>query len=402
MPGTTREPANSHRSLRQRLVNKKCQLTLVVVLLLAALAQAQTFTTLYNFTGGSSDGGDPVAGVVQDPAGDLYGTAFAGGAYGDGVVFKLNTAGAETVLHSFAGLDGQTPTTPVILDKAGNIYGTTEHGGPGLCGGCGVVFKVDTAGNETVLHSFAEGRDSCSPDQGLVRDNAGNLYGTTTRCGSSNKGTIFKIGSEGRFTLLHSFSGYPADGARPFYGHLTVDKSGNLYGVTFYGGVHGRGALYELSKKGTFVLLYSFKGGRKDGCLPYGSVVQDKAGNLYGTTGDCGFNDGGTIWKVSKNGKETILHNFAESTSDGCRPYGGVARDSKGNLYGITYACGANGGGALYELSTSGGLTVLHSFDFSDGADPIGEVLLTAKGILFGTTYAYGGDGYGTVWMYVP
>jgi uncharacterized repeat protein (TIGR03803 family) len=131
-------------------------------------------------------------------------------------------------------------------------------------------------------------------------------------------------------------------------------------------------------------------------------VVRDNAGNLYGTTNGCGSTGNGTIWKVSEKGKETILHNFAGGSSDGCYPYGGVARDTKGNLYGVTYACGANGYGALYKLSTSGRLTLLHSFDYSDGILPIGEVLRNGKGTLYGTTYMGGTYGYGTVWSYVP
>jgi len=139
-------------------------------------------------------------------------------------------------------------------------------------------------------------------------------------------------------------------------------------------------------------------------------VVQDQAGNFYGTTSECGSNNYGTIWKVSKNGKETILHNFTGGTSDGCDPSAGVARDSKGNLYGMTYVCGANNYGTLYELSASGKLTLLHSFDDTDGAYPYGEVLRTTKGTLFGTVTSGGtgdngtcnGYGCGTVWSYKP
>jgi uncharacterized repeat protein (TIGR03803 family) len=285
-------------------------------------------------------------------------------------------------------------------DKAGNLYGTTQAGG---AFGSGVVFKIDTARNETVLHSFTAGSDGWCPYQGLVRDKTGNLYGTTSSC-YPTQGTIFKINHEGNFTLLHSFTG--SDGAFPAGGHLTMDKFGNLYGVTAYGGStscsFGCGVLYELSKKGTFTVLYSFGGGTSDGCNPWGTVVQDRFGNFYGTAGGCGSSNQGTIWKVSKKGKETILHNFAGGTSDGCNPSGGVTRDSEGNLYGITYSCGAKGGGALYRLSAKGKRTLLHSFERSDGYYPTGEVLRTAKGTLFGTAPQGGGAGYGTVWSYVP
>jgi uncharacterized repeat protein (TIGR03803 family) len=171
MPCTSMKPANSYRSLHQRLINNKFQLTLIVVLMLAALAQAQSFNVLHKFAG--TDGGNPFAGVIQDPAGNLYGTTYIGGE-GDGVVYEVDTAGTETVLHNFSGSDGGFPLTPVIRDKAGNLYGTTFSGGSSFAG---TAFKINTVGKETVLHNLTDGSDGCEPSQGLVRDNTGNLYG---------------------------------------------------------------------------------------------------------------------------------------------------------------------------------------------------------------------------------
>jgi uncharacterized repeat protein (TIGR03803 family) len=155
------------------------------------------------------------------------------------------------------------------------------------------------------------------------------------------------------------------------------------------------------------MVLHSFGGGTSDGCYPGGTVIQDRFGNFYGTAGGCGSSNHGTIWKVGKKGKETILHNFAGGTLDGCGPSGGVTWNSKGNLYGITYSCGAHGGGTLYKLSAKGKLTLLHSFDGSDGYNPTGEVLRTAKGTLYGAASQGGtgdcyGTGCGTVWSYAP
>jgi uncharacterized repeat protein (TIGR03803 family) len=319
-------------------------------------------------------------------------------------VFKLNTAGAETVQHTFTGypFDGANSSAPVTRDRAGRIYGTTTQGGSS-CGwhgyGCGTVFRIDAAGKDTVLYSFTGGSDGCKPLQGLIRDKAGTVYGTTAGCPSSD-GTIFKVDTAGNFVLLHSFAGESSDGANPFYGHLAMDKSGNLYGVTTQGGAYGYGVLYRLSKSGTLTLLHSFDYGTSDGCNPYGSVVRDKYGNFYGTTSGCGSTGYGTIWKVSATGKETILHNFAGGSADGGQPEAGVARDSKGNLYGVTLFGGANNLGTLYKLDASGRLTLLHSF--SDGAFPLGEVLRTANGTLVGTTQGGGTYGNGTVWSYVP
>jgi len=365
-------------------------------------AQAQTFTTLYNFTGGSHGVG-PFAGVVLDSAGNLYGTTVLGGDLncfapdGCGVVYKVNADGTETVLHSFWGPDGQWPYTPVIRDSEGNIYGTAYNGGSGYWG---AVFKIDPAGKETVLYNFTGRSDGCYPFQGLVRDEAGNLYGTTAGCGYGELGygTIFKVDKAGNFTVLHIFTRETSDGGNPHYGHLSMDKSGNLYGVTLWGGAYDEGVLYKLSKNGTFTLLHSFTGGASDGCNPYGSVAQDETGNLYGTTSGCASHNYGTIWKVSQKGKETTLHSFAGGTSDGCGLQTGVTRDSKGNLYGTTAWCGAHNEGALYELSAKGKLTLLHSFgNGSDGRNPWGEVLRATNGRLFGVTY----DG-GTVWSYAP
>jgi len=386
------------------VTNRVYVVTFLVVVGVAVLAPAQTFTTLYNFTG-STDGAVPFAGVIQDSAGNLYGTTNSGGdlscfaPFGCGVVFEMNTAGTETVLYTFSGASGDEWNGPLARDSQGNLYGTSWAAGTN---GFGNVFKIDTAGNETVLYNFTGGSDGCDPMQGLILDESGSVYGTTEGCGSSSDGTIFKVDSAGKFTLLHSFTGAPSDGAYPQNGYSTVDESGNSYGLTASGGAHNHGVLYESSGSGTLTLLHSFAGGKSDGCLPLGSVQSDKFGNLYGTTFECGSHNLGTIWKVSRKGKETILHNFAGGASDGCGPQAGVVLDSKGNLYGITLACGAHNYGALFRLSAKGRLTLLHSFDDSDGAYPIGELLRTAEGTVFGTTVSGGSYYDGTVWSYVP
>ena len=299
------------------------------------------------------------------------------------MVFKLDTAGTETVLHSFTGSpDGANPVAPMIRDKAGNIYGTTSYGGSS---GNGTVFRIDTAGTETVLYSFTGGSDGCSPWQGFVEDKSGTVFGTTGECGSSGYGTIFKVDSAGRYPSSQLRRESVRRGISVLWAS-DDDKAGTLYGVTSGGGASGNGVLYELSKSGKFRVFHSFAGGTSDGCAPSGSAVQDKAGTFYGTTEYCGSSKAGTIWEVSMTGKETVLHNFAGGSSDGCNPAAGVTRDPKGNLYGVTYGCGANGDGAVYELSARGTLSLLYSF--GGWKFEIGEVLRTAKGTLFGTTLA--------------
>jgi uncharacterized repeat protein (TIGR03803 family) len=248
-------------------------LAIIFLALVQTMAQAQTFNVLYYLSG--SSGIWPEAGLIQDASGNLYGTATYGGdGCGDdscGVVFMLDTNGKETVLHNFAGPDGDMPEAPLLRDDKGNLYGTTAAGGNS---NQGAVFKIDTAGNETVLHSFVS-KDGCQPRQGLIMDEAGNLYGTTSACGNvaHGSGTIFRLSKNGEYAVLHNFAGSPSDGAAPDYGRLTLDTAGNLYGVTFEGGNEtncsnyyvGCGVLYKLSKDGKFVILHRFAGGTSDG-----------------------------------------------------------------------------------------------------------------------------------------
>lgn len=398
--------ANSvrHRSWisRTRLGRPSAALAFVIVLALgvasASVAQAQTFTRLYNFTG--STGAYPKAGVIEDESGNLYGTTNSGGSssyYGS--VFQVSSSGAETVLYNFTGSkDGAYPFAPIIRDSQGTLYGTTEGGG---ASGQGTVFMLNTAGRETVLHSFVgRRRDGCHPQGGLAIDNHGNLYGTTVDCGAHNRGTVFKLSKKGTFTLLHSFAGGSSDGARPNFTRPIVDQNGDIYGVTQYGGQAGTGVVYRLTKK-RITVLHSFAGGMKDGCYPIGTPAMDTAGGLYGTTEGCGAFSQGTVWKVSQKGAETILHSFAGGPADGCQPWGGPVRDSEGNLYGNTEGCGTSIYGTVWKLS-GGTLTLLHSFDGSSGEYPVGDLLRDSKGGLYGTTTQGGNFDFGTVWKLTP
>jgi uncharacterized repeat protein (TIGR03803 family) len=359
-------------------------------------AQAQTFSVLYNF-GGSSDGGDPYASLIRDAAGNLYSTfGYGGGSSFSGGVFKVAPDGTETVLYSFTGgADGAFPFSPVVRDKAGNLYGTTSQGGSD---NIGVVFKVDPSGTETVLHSFTGGTDGVIPTGGLLRDKAGNLYGTTSQGGTANEGVLFKINVHGKETILHTFTGGAKDGKYPSYTSLLMDTLGNLYGVTEEGGIADGGIVYKLSKSGKFTVLYSFKGGTTDGCNVLGTPFMDKAGNFYGTTSSCGTSSLGTVWMLNKNGKERLLHSFTGGTSDGEYPLAGVIMDAEGNLYGNTETGGASNLGTVYRVSKSGKFTLLHSFTGPDGKYPYGSFVRDATGTLYGSALNGGSIGYGTVW----
>ncbi len=362
-------------------------------------AQAQTLTVLYSFTG-SSDGGDPYAGLIRDATGNLYGTTDYGGSSYAGVVYKVDTSGTETVLYSFTGgADGAYPFATLVRDPAGNLYGTTAQGGTS---GDGVVFKVDTNGKETVLHSFTGGKDGIYPYSTLFRDSAGNLYGTTESGGVSGEGVVFKVSKTGEETILHTFTG-GKDGGEPLYTGFHVDARDNLYGVTSQGGTSGEGVLYKLSKAGKETVLHSFAAGTTDGCYPYGTPAMDKEGNLYGTTAGCGSSNLGIVWKVNKKGTETVLHNFAGGSSDGEYPVAGVIMDAKGNLCGDTSTGGASNFGIVYEVNRKGTLTLLHSFTGSpDGKFLDGGLIQDGKGNLYGTTLNGGTGGYGTVWKLTP
>jgi uncharacterized repeat protein (TIGR03803 family) len=367
-------------------------------------AQAQTFTVLHNFTS-SPDGGYPYGGLVRDESGNLYGTTETGGALDAGTVFKVDKAGKETVLYSFqGGSDGANPFAGVVRDSQGNLYGTTANGGSSSAG---TVFKLSKTGKETVLYSFLGGSDGCYPYGGLLRDSAGNLYGTTEVCGASGIGTVFKVSKTGQETILHSFAGGEKDGEYPSFTTLLMDAKGVLYGVTEQGGAINLGTVYKLTKSGKLTVLHSFNGGTTDGCDIFGTPAMDRAGNLYGTANACGSAGAGMVWKVTPKGAETVLHNFTGGSSDGSEPVAGVVLDAKGNLYGDTYQGGSFNLGTAYELSKTGALTILHTFDGSEGSYLYAGVIRDASGTLYGTSL-YGGsgeecnNGCGTVWKLVP
>ena len=377
-------------------------------LVMAPSAEAQadlTFTLIYSFKN-SPDGSGPYAGLIRDGAGNFYGTTAYGGLAGYGTVFKLDATGGETVLHSFTfgGADGSKPFAGLVRDAAGNLYGTTSDGGGIGCTiyGCGTVFKLDTSGTETVLHRFTGGADGGNPYTGLVRDPAGNLYGTTYYGGSSNNcyqgcGTVFKLDTTGAETVLHSFTGAP-DGNWPS-GSLILDATGNFYGTTTWGGASVWGTVFKVDTTGAETVLYSFTGGA-DGGTPASELILDAAGNLYGTTqyggaGRC--RDGcGTVFKLDTTGTETVLYRF-QRNPDGERPVAGLIQDAAGNLYGTTLYGGERRLGTVFKLDPTGKETVLHRFTRADGQNPDAGLVRDSAGNLYGTSYYGGASGAGTV-----
>jgi uncharacterized repeat protein (TIGR03803 family) len=249
---------------------------------------------LYSFSG-ISDGSNPSSTLIIDSAGNLCGTTPYGGssgANGHGTVFRVTSSGQQSVLHSFSGgADGGTPMGGVIMDSAGNLYGTTQVGGTH---GNGTVFKITRAGSESVIYSFAGVPDGGSPWAGLIMDGAGKLYGTTTEGGlnadhDSNRGTVFCVTPSGAESVLYSF-GVPPDGYLPYAG-LVRDSAGNLFGTTWLGGADNLGTAFKVTASGRESTSYSFSG-TLDGALPTGSLLTDSAGSLYGATIN------GTVFKL--------------------------------------------------------------------------------------------------------
>jgi uncharacterized repeat protein (TIGR03803 family) len=414
----------------------KTRLCATVIALASSFALGQQYKVLWSFAGLPNDGADPVSGLVSDGAGNLYGTTQYGGANDGGTVFELspNTDGSweETVLYNFCSnynnrlcLDGQYPVAGLIFDQAGNLYGTTNNGGSTDClhnsFGCGTVFELSPsagAWTETVLYSFCADTncdDGYYSGSQLIFDGSGNLYSTTSSGGTGNGsyGTVFELSpSASGWTLatLYDFcmNGHARicpDGAMPEAG-LTFDKSGNLYGTTLSGGTkdsQGAGTVYELSPDGngwmhTTLLAFNPDDGSlvgplatvsfdpqgnlystadsngvfelqaktrkerkfvfniKDGSGPTSGVLLDPATKaVYGTTSGGGSNMGGVVYKIGQSGQETVLYNFCQQTNcaDGQYPYAGLIEDKTGNFYGTTEKGGAYGYGVIFEIVQS-------------------------------------------------
>jgi uncharacterized repeat protein (TIGR03803 family) len=341
------------------------------------LSAGGKFKLLHTFK--YSDGAIPFGNLIQDASGNLYGTTVDGGNNGEcesgcGVVFKVSPTGKFTMLYNFtAGSDGANSTSGVIMDAARNLYGVAQTFG------AGEVFELTTSGDFRVLYSFNGTADGGFPN-GVVQDSRGNLYGTTVAGGDMSRrlyqygcGVVYKLDTNGTETVLYSFKG-GSDGAFP-EAPLFMDKGGNLYGTTTRGGDEkkncdrtneplGCGTIFEIDTAGTFSVLFTFDSA--DGYGP-NQLMQDAHGNLYGTTPSGGNGRRsyggeavgcGVVFKLTPSGKESVLHNF-RGQRDGGDPSGGVVEDTKGNLYGTTLnggdlSCAPGTGvgcGVIFELT---------------------------------------------------
>jgi uncharacterized repeat protein (TIGR03803 family) len=386
-----------------RLIAVSAALSFAIFLALTPLAHAQNnIKILHTFTGYPNDGTQPL-GTLTRGGGYLYGTTPLGGANSSGTVFKVNGSGKESVLYNFAiGSGGNTPMAGVIRDPQGNLYGTTAWGGAyGFS--FGTVFEIEATGSETTLHSFGNGSDGWRSNAALIRDTAGNLYGTTAYGGANGQGSVFEITAAGQESVLYSFAG-GSDGAGP-NAALARDSAGNLYGTTLVGGNEvacsdGCGTVFKVTPGGEETVLYRFAGGT-DGSILYSGVLF-VGGKLYGTVGTGGAFNAGKVYELNSKGEETVLYSFGGVPGDGSYPDAVLFRDSLGDFYGTAQYGGTYGFGAVFKLSATGQESVLYSFTGgTDGAYPVGGVIRDSKGNLYGVTQEGGtgnNGGNGTVY----
>jgi uncharacterized repeat protein (TIGR03803 family) len=386
---------------------------LTLLIALSATSTAATEATVYTFSNAGT-GFNSYGGLIFDSAGNLYGTTREGGAFGSGTVFELSPGPGgvwtETVLYSFKGgsKDGAHPVAPLVFDKVGNLYGTTYVGGTSYRG---TAFELSPDGKggwtESVIYNFY-GKKGTYPEAGLVIDLAGNLYGTTLYGGDgacrSNPngpscGTVFRLkkGITGKWieTVIHTFTGAP-DGAAPA-GGVVLDGAGNLYGATTYGGGSSAGTVFRLAPAGktwTYSVIYSFAGGPNG--TGGGPLILDNAGNLYGPGGGGDQRYDGIVFRLTPNNgtwTESVLHTFG-APGDGSHPIA-VTLDSAGNLYGATLSAGVSSNGIVYKLTPNPNgpwtETILYTFPFvNDGPYPDAPLTLNAaQTSLFSTALGY-------------
>jgi uncharacterized repeat protein (TIGR03803 family) len=391
-------------------------------------------SVLWSFGGTSDDGQSPFAALIADKRGNFFGTTENGGTNNLGTVFELSPPVGrqkrwhESILWNFgANGDGVGPEAALVFDQVGNLYGTTAAGGENRSG---TVYELSPPGGsqshwrERVLWSFGQDGDGQVPQDALIIDRRGNLYGTTLNGGSngSNGGTVFELSPpasnqpQWRESVLWSF-GAAGDGVLP-EGSLLADQWGNLYGTTGGGGAisFDGGTVFELSppngQSGAWSerVLWSF-GADGDGVDPEAALIADRWGNLYGTTSNGGDNgsNGGTVFELSPPAanqtqwRESVLWSFGGG-GDGQFPTASLTTTPSGSFYSTTLNGGTNNAGTVFELSPPAGTqaqwreSVLWSFGGTgDGEFPFAGLIADQSGDLYGTTYLGGANADGTV-----
>jgi uncharacterized repeat protein (TIGR03803 family) len=362
-----------------------------------------TEQVLRSFTGTGGDGAKPLARLLPASDGMLYAGTTAGGSNDLGTVFRLNPDGTSyEILHHFNGSDGRG-ARGLVEGNDGMLYGTTGFGGSGSYG---TVFKLNKDGSGyTVLHNFSvAGQDALYPYGGLIVGQDGWLYGSTYRGGTNAEGTVFKINTNGTgYAILHHFPSGSQDGYGPYNeASLVQGANGTLYGTTYNGGSNGIGTVFTLGTNGAdYAVLYHFLTNNIEGGNPIGGLIIGSDGRLYGTTYAGGSNGVGTVFGLDTNGTGfSVLHHCATNGLDGKSPYNGLAEGCDGALYGTTSMGGTNDGGTVFRLNKDGSAyTVLCCFtgQNGDGSGAFADPVFGPDGALYGTTRNGGTNAQGTV-----
>lgn len=356
-----------------------------VVTLVPLIAPEITMTTLHSFTG---DNGAGPNGLLQAADGYFYGTTQNGGTNFSGTIFRLAPSGSFTTLHSLdPGTEGANPFAALAQGSDANFYGTAFQGG---AYDNGTIFRVSSNGILTPLISFNITNGDL-PYAGLTLGLDGKFYGTTYQGGASGLGTVFKVSTNGQLTTLFSFNG-GNDGGFP-YATLTRSTEGDFYGTTFKGGAFNYGTVFRISSNGVLNTLFAFD--YAEGALPYGGLVQGTDGNLYGTTSSGGAYGAGTLFRIS-SGLLTNLHSF-NAESDGAGPAATLLEGSDGNFYGTTAYGGSYGLGTVFRMARDGALVTLIEFDGFNGANPKAAIVEGTDHNLHGTTERGGAGSQGTI-----
>jgi len=393
-------------------------LLFALCLVTSTAASAQTFNSIFSFSG--NDGNAPDLGtLVQGTDGSFYGTTGDGGANEGGTIYKITPTGELTTLYNFCSqtncVDGNRPFAGLFLGTDGNFYGTTLYGGANNSAdcefGCGTLFRITPQGALTTLYNFCSQpncADGAGPHAPLMQALNGELYGTTGSGGLNNSycpgcGTLFKTTLAGKLTTLHLFCSETncADGKYPV-GGLVQTVNGDLYGTTWSGGVGGYGTVFNMTTWGKLTPIHSFSGRHSGGMDVGAGLVRAADGNFYGDTSGGGTAGFGTIFEITPYGESTTLLSFI--------PYleGGFASDpliqgTDGNFYGTTFeGSGRFYYGSAFQMTPDGSLTPLYAFDPVDGTNPAAGLLQSTNGTFYGTTNSGGSsnncyEGCGTV-----
>jgi uncharacterized repeat protein (TIGR03803 family) len=389
-----------HRKLARtslKSIGRVALLAAVAALCATTFAQAQTVTTIYNFGGNGISGANPwYVTLVQGTNGNFYGTTYNGGKNLFGTVFNVTTTGSQKITYSFGSTptDGANPTGGLTIGNDGNFYGTTQQGGTESMG---TIFKITPSGTFMILHNFNAFVDGAFPWGPPILASDGNFYGTTSGGGGSGHGIVYKMTSKGVVSVIYRFDVTHGDSpiAPP-----TQGTDGFLYIPVSQGGSFFCGTIVRMSTAGVINNTYNFPCG-PGGSFPIGPLVQAANGNFYSTTQDGGTNGEGAIYQVTPSLAVTVLHSFGTSFGDGTFPSAGLLLATDGNYYGATSDGGASGDGTLFNTSTTGTYTGLYSFNnsvnFTQMA-PLAPPVQGTNGLLYGVTEFGGTVNDGTVY----